>query len=185
MHVARNALWGSLLIVGLLAHSFDLLLYNEETLVALCFIAFCGAVWYGAGESLGEALRERGVLLAREWSTTLQAQREAWQTMASPWQEAHRAPEVLQALGQWTLQAGAAGLACGEARLRAQVRRNLVLRCAALQRSAAETPIFSGALNRLCAMSLRRGGEALRRAQLEGALAHLENARVFSGRKDS
>lgn len=172
--MSRNALWVALLGVGFLAHAFDLLLYNEETLVALCFVLFCGAVWYGAGESLGEALRARGVALAREWSTALEAQREAWQRAASPWRDAHRTPAVLGALRTWTAAAGAAGLTCGEARLRARLHRTLVARAAALRAVRPGTPGAGPALRRLCAAALGRGGPSLRDAQLEAALARLE-----------
>lgn len=173
--MSRNAFWVASLGASIaLAHVFDLLLYNEETLVALCFALFCGALWYGAGDALGEALRARGVALAREWAAALEAQREAWQRAASPWREAHRTPAVLGALRTWTAAAGAAGRGCGEARLRARVHRALQARAATL-RAAPPRPWGAGAaLGRLCAAALGRGGASLRAAQLEGALARLE-----------
>lgn len=100
-------LYTALFLLWCVLSSKHILIYNEETLVALSFFLFVYLVYRYAGDSIGESLDSRGLEVAQELQTHLEARQEALEALV----EAHQGAT---ALGVST----AAMLARGEALLR-------------------------------------------------------------------
>ena len=84
MYVAAFLLWCVL-------SSKHILIYNEETLVALSFFLFVYLTYKYAGDSIGASMDSRGQEIAAELEQFLVAREEALQNLA----EAHKATSQL------------------------------------------------------------------------------------------
>jgi hypothetical protein len=94
---------GGLLLL-LVACARHLLLFNEETLVALAFFSFVAVVWTQFGQTIAGALDERGSLLHQELQQSLTRQGALLQAVRREGQQAGQATEALQTLRSDTLQ---------------------------------------------------------------------------------